>query len=105
MLKVANQRVKNCYEQALRAEERAAQERSSVRKRFWLDNQARWIALGASIEYEARLSDFIKELRRYIKTLAVAPFSYLRNCLLRFAIGAFGIVLVFAAFYLRFLKA
>ena len=69
MLKAANQRIKYCYEQALLAEERAAQEQDdSERRRFWLDNQARWLALVASIEYEARLLDFLKELRRYIKS-------------------------------------
>jgi len=69
VLKAPNQKVKYCYEQALHAEERAGQEQKDPeRHRFWLDSQARWFALAASIEYEARLSDFLKEMRRYIKS-------------------------------------
>jgi hypothetical protein len=69
VLKAANQRIKYCYEQALHAEEHAANEQDDPeRQRFWLDNQARWLALAVSIDYEARLSDSIKELRRYIKS-------------------------------------
>ena len=69
MLKPFNQNVRYCYERALHAEEHAAQEQNDPeRQRFWLDNQARWLALVASIEYEARLLDFLKELRHYTKS-------------------------------------
>ena len=68
MLKAANQNVKDCYEQALQAEERAAQIRNSLDRQFWLDSEARWLALAASYEYQARLSDFIKEVRGFIKS-------------------------------------
>jgi hypothetical protein len=67
VLKAANQNVKYCYEQALQAEERAAQTRNPLDRQFWLDNEARWLALAASYEYQARLSDFIKEVRGFIK--------------------------------------
>jgi hypothetical protein len=56
VLKAANQNVKDCYEQALQAEERAAQIRNSLDRQFWLDSEARWLALAASYEYQARLS-------------------------------------------------
>jgi hypothetical protein len=68
VLKAANQNVKDCYEQALQAEERAAQIRNSLDRQFWLDSEARWLALAASYEYQARLSDFIKEVRGFIKS-------------------------------------
>jgi hypothetical protein len=41
VLKAANQNVKDCYEQALQAEERAAQIRNSLDRQFWLDSEAR----------------------------------------------------------------
>jgi len=68
MLKAEHQRIKYCYEQALLAEERATQTRNPLDRQFWLDSEARWLALAASYEYQARLSDFIKEVRGFIKS-------------------------------------
>ena len=68
MLKAANQNVKYCYARALQAEKRAAQTRNPLDRQFWLDSEARWLALAASYEYQARLLDFIKEVRGFIKS-------------------------------------
>jgi hypothetical protein len=68
VLKAANQNVKLCFERALQAEERATQTRNPLDRQFWLDSEARWLALAASYEYQARLSDFIKEVRGFIKS-------------------------------------
>jgi hypothetical protein len=69
VLKAVSENVKYCYEQALRAETRAAQEQNDpMRQRFWLDSEARWLALAASYQYQARLSVFIKEMRGFIKS-------------------------------------
>jgi len=68
VLKTANQNVKHCYELAMQAEERATQTSNPVDRQFWLDDEARWLALAASYEYQARLSDFIKEVRGFIKS-------------------------------------
>jgi hypothetical protein len=44
----------------------APKTRNPSDRRFWLDSEARWLALAASYEYQARFSDFIKELRGFI---------------------------------------
>jgi len=67
MLEDANQNVKYCYEQALQAEGCAAQTGNPLDRQFWLDDEARWLALAATYEYQAQLADFIKELRGLVK--------------------------------------
>jgi len=67
MLTAAKQNVKYCYEQALEAEERAADERNPNTRRFYLDSAKRWFGLAASLEYQERLEAFLKEFRTSIK--------------------------------------
>jgi hypothetical protein len=67
MLQATNQNVKYCYEQALVAEERAANARTSGDRTFFLDNAKKWFGLAASYEYQERLEAFLKEFRSSIK--------------------------------------
>jgi|SRR5262245_4943099 len=66
MLQAANQDIRHCYERALEAEQRAANARNSEERRFYLDNEKRWLALAVSYEYQERLTAFLQELRGHV---------------------------------------
>jgi hypothetical protein len=63
MLKRTNQNAKFCYESAARAAQKAANAHTPSDRDFWLDRERHWIHLGASYDYQERLSNFIEELR------------------------------------------
>jgi hypothetical protein len=68
VLKVVNKNARYCYEKALEAANRASRARSQSEREFYQHDEARWIRLGASYEYQERLADFINELRNLAKT-------------------------------------
>jgi len=68
VLKAANQNVKYCYEQALKASERASTAGMPAEQEFHLGDEKRWLTLAASFEYQERLIDFINELGALLKT-------------------------------------
>ena len=84
MLKVANKNVKYCYEKALEASERASEAGTLTEREFYLDAEKRWLALGASFEYQERLTNFINELRNLPKTpFCRACSAYMRPKIMR----------------------